>query len=181
MTGTRRRETKSNQDSGLPRVLPAGLLAAAVLGLAMGWVRYWFGFFVLIQGAALGLALAWIVNRAGRSRGRGPAHPGFGPALGLSLLWFAVFLAGELVGTGLAQPWFEPLGWLGRVWSGHTVEPAFGIAATGPVHRAFAGGASGWFWLVLNLVDWLCMIFFMLAMPWDSRRAGTPAAKEAAS
>jgi hypothetical protein len=151
------------------RVAPAGLAAALLLGLAVGWLRYWFGFFVLIQGAAAGLLLAWLMGRAGRVQGRGPAHPGFGPALGLACLCFASFAAGELLGTGLAQPWFDPLGWLGRVWEGKTVEPAFGIAATGPVHRAFAGGAQGGFWLLLNLIDWLIMIFFLLAMPWDQK------------
>ena len=131
----------------------------------MGWLRYWLGFFVLAQGAAAGLLIAWIIGRFGPVKG-GPPHPGFGAAAACAALWFAAFQAGLALGIGLAQPWFEPLGWLGRIWDGKSSEFVFGVAASGGVHRGFAQGARGWFWLVLSLVDWSIMYFFLLAMPW---------------
>jgi len=75
---------------------------------------------------------------------------------------------GGLIGLGLAQPWFAPLGWLGRLWAGHTVEPIFGVASTTGVHCAFSDGFNGGWWLVFNLIDWAIMYFFMLAMPWQA-------------
>lgn len=143
----------------------AGLAASLCLGLALGWLRYWFGFFVLAQGAVGGLLVAHLAGRAGRR----PPHPGFRAALAIALGWFAAFLVGLVLGFGLAQPWFEPLGWLDRLWRGRTVELVFGVSAVGPVHNFFAQGAKGWFWLFLNLIDWLIMLVFLLAMPWTGR------------
>ncbi|MCB2187182.1 MAG: hypothetical protein KQJ78_12235 [Deltaproteobacteria bacterium] len=152
----------------LRRTALAGLAAALVLGAAAGWLRYWLGFFVLAQGAVLGLTIAWLAARAGRSPGGGgPAHPGFRLSLALAGLWFAGFLVGQLMGLGLAQPWFDPLGWLARVWEDRSTEFSFGLAATGPIHRAFALGVGGWFWLVLNLIDWAILFFFLWTMPWS--------------
>ena len=158
------------------RVLLSGLALAVGLGLVAGWLRYWLGFFTLAQGAGAGLLLAWLIKRAARAGGGEPAwHPGFRPALLAAGAWFAAFMVGQALGFGLAQPWFEPLGWLARIWEGRTVEPSFAVAATGPVHRAFVGGANQGLWLLLNAVDWLIMYFFLLAMPWEQR----PRAKRA--
>lgn len=176
-----RKQTKAAKPAAPP--LPAlavglGLGLSVLLGLLLGWLRYWLGLFTLAQGAVAGLLLAWLINRLARHWGRPAWHPGFRPALLTAALWFAAFMLGQGAGFGLAQPWFEPLGWLARLWDGKTVEPTFAIAATGPVHRAYAGGANGWFWLVLNCVDWLIMYVFLLAMPWDQR--GKPRRKKAA-
>lgn len=166
------------------RVIAAGLAMSLALGVVTGWIRWWEGFFVLFQGAGCGLLLAWLIGRIGRQEGKKPRHPGFRPALVLALLWWAAFMAGQGVGLGLAQPWFDPLGWLARVWDGKSTEFAFGVAATASIHRSFAMGASNGFWLILNLIDWFIMIFFLLAMPWSSesgRRKRKVSAGEAAS
>lgn len=151
------------------RVVLAGVIWALALGALTGWIRYYEGLFVLAQGAVCGLLLAWLIARAGRRDGKGPYHPGFRPALTLALLWWGVFMIGQGLGVGLAQPWFDPLGWLGRVWDGKSSEFSFGIAATAGIHRSFSMGAHGVFWLVLNLIDWLIMFFFLLTMPWTHK------------
>lgn len=158
-------------DGGLARTALLGCLAAASLGFAAGMLRYWFGFFVLIQGAAAGGLGAWGVSLLAGGAGKGPGHPGPAKAFRCALLWTAVFIVAELAGLGLAQPWFEPLGWAARVLEGRTVEPAFGISATGPVHKAFAGGASGPFWLVLNAIDLAIMLVFFMALPWSAPKS----------
>ncbi|RJX31807.1 MAG: hypothetical protein C4525_11455 [Desulfarculus sp.] len=162
------------QSAAYGRVLLAGLLWALALGLAAGWLRYWVGLFVLAQGAVCGLLLAYLAGRAGRGQGQGPAHPGPGPALAAAFVWLLAFWLGQGLGYGLAQPWFDAAGWLGRVWQGKSSEFLFGVAATGPVHRAFSLGAKGGWWLVFNLIDWLIMFFFLWTMPWRTGR-GRPA------
>jgi hypothetical protein len=153
--------------SRLP-VLGAGLLVALLLGLPAGWLRYWYGLFALALGAGAGLLHAWLLGRLGRRWGLDLTHPGFSTSCRLALAWMLAFLGGELIGLGLAQPWFAPLGWLGRLWAGHTVEPIFGVASTTGVHCAFSDGFNGGWWLVFNLIDWAIMYFFMLAMPWQA-------------
>lgn len=128
-------------------VLAWGWASSLLLGLVAGYVRYWLGFFVLAQGAGAGLLIAWLIGRMGGGRGAKPLHPGVGPALLTALACLACFLAAEAVGFGLAQPWFDPLGWSARVLEGRSAEYCFGIAATAGVHRGFvlgAGVAFGW-------------------------------------
>jgi len=152
---------------GLPRTALLGCAVMLGLGFVIGVLRYWFGFFVLIQGAVTaGLGVWGIIIMAGRS-GKGPPHPGPGKAFRCALLWTSIFLLAELAGLGVAQPWFEPGTWVVRVVQGLTVEPVFGLSATGPVHRAFAGGASGLFWVILNFIDISIMLFFLMALPWS--------------
>jgi len=155
-------------DAGLARTVLLGCVAAASLGFAAGMLRYWFGFFVLIQGAAAGGLGAWGVSLLAGGTRKGPKHPGPARAFRCALLWTAVFIVAELAGLGLAQPWFEPLGWAARVLEGRTVEPVYGIHAAGPVHKAFAGGASGPFWLVLNAIDLAIMLVFFMTLPWSA-------------
>ena len=164
-------QSRMGRPSGRGAAVVGGAVAAALLGLAAGWLRYWFGFFVLFQGAACGLLIAWLAGRAGRRDGRGPDHPGFRNSILVAGVWFIVFIAGLTLGLGLAQPWFDPFGWLSRLWDGRTGELAFGIASRGGVaHGAFAMGAKGGFWLVLNGLDWLIMFFFLMTMAWDTNR-----------
>lgn len=170
-------KTDRRNSPGLTKALAVGLMAALCLGVAAGWLRYWFGVFILLQGAAVGLLVAFMAGRSYRGGGQEPRHPGFSRALGISLVWLCAFLVGELIGIGLAQPWFEPVGWLGRLLSGRTAEHAFGVAATGPIHRGFSLVLSGWSWVVLNAIDVAMMFFFFLAMPWVIGRGEKKPAK----
>jgi hypothetical protein len=148
-----------------------GIAAAVLIGFAAGWLRYWVGFFVLIQGGVAGALLAWLIATLGRSPGgcTGPSRPAFPGTLGYSLLWVAAFMAAEPFGLGLAQPWFDPWGWMGRVLAGKTVEPVFGLSSLGGVViRSFSLGCQGWFWVFLNLLDALLMYVLLMALPWGN-------------
>lgn len=141
-----------------------GALAALLLGLGMGWLRYWMGFFVLAQGAVCGLLIAWLVRRITRAA----ISPENAVCLKLALLWFLIFQAGLAVGFGLAQPWFAPLGFLAQVLSGDGIEFAFGVMSSGGVQKGFAMGAGGFMWVVFSLVDWAVMYFFLARLPWGA-------------
>ncbi len=150
--------------------LPAGLLVkglalSLILGALLGYLRYWLGFFVLAQGACLGLLTPWLSVKL--SGGKSPEHPGFQKALSMAMLWFLACNLGLMIGFGLAQPWFDPVGWLGRIWEDRTAEFVFGVASTAGMSRGWAMGAQGGFWLVLNLIDWAIMFFFLWIMPWS--------------
>lgn len=144
------------------RWLGTGVLVAFCMGLAVGYFRYWFGYFVLGQGVLVGFAIPWmmkIVSPGAMERVRSTALPTFR----ISLFFFGCFMIAQSVGFGWAQPWFEPLGWLGRVVSGATSEHLFGIALMGGVHnKAFGMGMEGGFWVFLNLFDLVFMEFFLL-------------------
>lgn len=168
---TRDKSTSSIIISRSPLLLPMGIAAALLIGVAAGWSRYWVGFFVLIQGGGAGALLAWLIATLGRSSDgrRGPPHPGFPGTLGYALLWVAAFVAAEPFGLGLAQPWFDPWGWAGRVLAGQTVEPVFGLRSLGgAVIRSFALGCKGWFWVFLNLLDALLMCVLLMTLPWEN-------------
>lgn len=147
-----------------------GGLIALVVGLGLGWLRYWTGFFVLAQGAAGGLLIGWLTGRlAGTNRPDAP-EPDRSVCLKLALLWFVIFQAGLAVGFGLAQPWFEPVKFLSQVLAGQGIEFVFGIASSGGTQKGFAMGASGFMWVVFNLVDWAVMFLFLAMFPWLSDR-----------
>lgn len=153
-----------------------GAAPVAALGVAVGMLRYWFGFFVLIQGAAMAGLVAWGVAAfcaGGGQAGKGPAHPGPALALRHALLWTACFVVAECVGMVAVLPGRDVPSWLLRVLEGDAAEPVFGIAATGPVHRAFAGGASGVFWVALNAIDLAIMLIFFMALPWAPPARGS--------
>ena len=169
---TRAESASSSAVSRSPLLLPVGIAAALLIGLAVGWSRYWIGFFVLIQGGLAGALLSWLIAVIGRSRdgSGGPFHPGFPRNLWYALAWVAAFVIAEPFGLGLAQPWFDPWGWMGRVMDGQTVEPVFGLSSLGSaVIRAFALGGKGWLWVFLNLVDALLMCVLLMMLPWENR------------
>lgn len=154
-----------------------GLVLALLLGGLLGYLRYWLGFFIIAQGVCLGLLIPWLAIK--RNGGQSPGHPGIGRALGLSFLWFMAANAGLAVGFGLAQPWFNPLGWLSRIIDGDTAEFVFGIAANTGFSRGVAMGAQGGFWLILSSIDWAIMFFFLWIMPWDTKGKAQPTDKAA--
>ncbi len=158
----------------LVRAAIVGSLAALLLGLGMGWLRYWMGFFVLAQGAVCGLLIAWLVRRINRAG----VSPENAVCLKMAFLWFLIFQTGLAVGFGLAQPWFAPLGFLSQVLSGNGVEFAFGIMSSGGVQKGFGMGAGGFMWVVFSLVDWAIMYFFLARLPWG---AGSDPGEQATS
>ncbi len=139
------------------------VFTALVLGFVLGWVRYWIGYYILLQGIAAGLLMVWVVKRIAKEQQQFLVNIRFK----MTVILFFSFMIGQAFGFGFAQPVFDPLGWLGRVWNGDTSESVFGIFSTGGVaHQAFAEGLSGGFWLFLSLFDLIFMFFFMLiSMP----------------
>ncbi len=157
--------------------LLSGLLLAFLIGGLLGYLRYWMGFFIIAQGACVGLLVPWLAVK--RRGGQSPGHPGVGGALALALVWFLAAQAGLMAGFGLAQPWFEPLGWFSRIMDGRTAEFVFGIATNTGFARGVALGAQGGFWLVLNIIDWAIMFFFLWIMPWNRKNEKQPSGGEA--
>jgi len=139
------------------------VFTALVFGFVLGWVRYWIGYYILLQGIAAGLLMVWVVKRIAKEQQQFLVNIRFK----MTVILFFSFMIGQAFGFGFAQPVFDPLGWLGRVWNGDTSESVFGIFSTGGVaHQAFAEGLSGGFWLFLSLFDLIFMFFFMLiSMP----------------
>ena len=137
--------------------------AAALAGVAAGWLRYWFGVCLVVQAGLAALVLGCGVGRL---------LPAFGlawPQEFRTRLWFAawltlVFLASQTVGLGFAQPWFDPLGYFGRILMGRGVEEVSGLSGVGSVLKVFAGSLGGVMWLVLNLVDAL-LLWVLLLIP----------------
>ncbi|MDD9303220.1 MAG: hypothetical protein HUK40_13105 [Desulfobacter sp.] len=73
------------------------------------------------------------------------------------------FMAAQAIGFVIAQPWFEPLGWLGRIIQDGTRETVWGISLLGgAAAKNFQLGVSGGFWIFLNLFDLFFMVFFFL-------------------
>lgn len=145
------------------RWLVTGILVVFLIGLAVGYFRYWVGYFVLGQGVLVGCVIPWMMKKSVppgvMERVRSTAVPTFR----VSMLFFGCFMLAQCVGFGWAQPWFEPLGWFGRVISGDTAEDLFGIALMGGVgNQAFSLGIDGGFWVFLNIFDLVFMEFFLL-------------------
>ena len=162
-------------------VMLPGLIAAFTVGIVLGYLRYWLGFFVIAQGAVLGLLVPWLAVML--QGGQKPVHPGVKTALAVAVLWFAAANLGLLTGFGLAQPWFEPLGWLGRLLDNDTAEFVFGVASNAAYSRGVAFGAQGGFWLLISCIDWAIMFFFFWIMPWSNRgpQKASPGNSEAAA
>lgn len=161
------------------RLLWTGLLISLALGCLLGYLRYWLGFFVIVQGALLGLGVPWLVVTV--LGGEKPRHPGFKVALLVAFLWFIGANVGLMLGFGLAQPWFEPVGWLSRILRDDTAEFVFGVASTGGFARGVAMGAQGGFWLLLCAIDWSIMFFFIWIMPWGQGQTARKKVAEASS
>ena len=142
-----------------------GVVISAVIGLGVGWVRYWIGFSVIIQGAIASALIAWLLAMY-LKRSLPPVNPSGRVALLLAFVWLGVFWAAQVYGLGLAQPWFDPWGYFGRILEGDTRELAFGLTQTGGWTRGFAGGFGGTFWIILNVLDGLIMYVFLFRLPW---------------
>jgi hypothetical protein len=141
----------------------AGMGVALVLGVLAGWGRYWYGYFVLGQGTLVGLLIPWAATLfcPGTSHhGNTMKHPG---AFKVALILFMGFMISQAIGFGMAQPWFDPLGWLGRIVRQETRETVWGISLLGgAAARNFHLGVNGGFWIFLNLFDLSFMGFFLL-------------------
>jgi hypothetical protein len=145
------------------RRLAAGVVLAIIIGAMAGWGRYWYGYFVLGQGTFVGLFIPWaatILCPPAATPIKIPEKPG---SITLVFILFACFMIAQAIGFGLAQPWFDPLGWLGRVSQHGTKETVWGISLLGgAAAKNFQLGVNGGFWIFLNLFDLFFMVFFLL-------------------
>ena len=141
---------------------------ALLTGLLFGWVRYWIGYYILIQGTIAGLLIPWIVKKAAVNKTEALSTIRFK----ISLVLFFSFMVGQAIGFGLAQPVFDSFNWFVRVWQGDTTESVFGIFSTaGVVSQTFSEGLSGGFWLILMFIDLFFMFFFILiSMPLPTKK-----------
>jgi len=141
---------------------------ALLTGIVFGWIRYWIGYYILIQGVIAGLLIPWMVKQTTKTQMGALSNIRFK----MTLLLFFLFMIGQSVGFGLAQPVFDPFNWFVRVWNGDTTESVFGIFSTaGVVSQAFSEGLSGGFWLLLSIIDWFFMFFFILvSMPLTTKK-----------
>jgi len=160
---------KTDKSNGISSVALLKWVFIAVLsGLAFGWIRYWIGYYVLIQGVIAGLLITWMVKKNAGTQTDALANFRFKMVVFL----FFSFMIGQAFGFGLAQPVFDPFKWLARVWNGDTTESVFGIFSTaGVVSQTFSEGLNGGFWLFLSFVDLFFMFFLMLVtMPLPSKK-----------
>jgi len=160
-------EIKQSANLGGSGILKS-LIVAFLAGLFFGWVRYWIGYYILIQGVIAGLIIPGLVVQFLPAKKNALANIRFKMAL---ILFFS-FMIGQMLGFGLAQPVFDPINWVARVWNGDTTESVFGIFSTaGVVSQTFSEGLSGGFWLLLSLIDLFFMFFFILvSMPLTSKK-----------
>ena len=136
-----------------------GIIITFIFGVLIGVFRYWFGFYVLLQGILAAFGISWLMHKFVKTGQEVFAQKTFK----MALLLFIVFMVGKAVGFGLAQPWFDPLGWFVRVVNGDSSEAVFGIySKSGLVHSFFTDGLSGGFWLFLTLFDLVFLFFFLL-------------------
>jgi len=158
------------------RNILTAFVVALLVGVAAGWIRYWFGFLVIFHGAACAGIIGWLFHRVR------PDPTGTPEANASVWRWtlplLAVFWAGQIAGIGLAQPWFEPLAYLGGIVAGEGVET---FAAMGTV-RTYGGGMSGFLWLFSVVLDALVMwILLAVALRDDEKRGKIHAAEGEAS
>ncbi len=135
------------------------ILIAIGIGMAMGWVRYWIGYYILFYGIISAILITWTIHKTSERRQQLLPKAQFT----LSMVLFFSFMIGQAIGFGLAQAWFDPIGWLMRVLEGQTSEAVFGIFSTAGVsHQFYSGGFSSGFWIFLSLFDLAFMFFFIL-------------------
>jgi len=143
----------------------AGTVISALIGLATGWVRYWMGFFVLFQGVIASLLIVWLVVKYRKYSSSVPC-PSNRIALMAALGWLIIFWVAQIYGLGLAQPWFDPFGYFGRILQGDAKEMTFGMKSTAGWASSFSGGFGGGFWIFLNVFDSAIMYLFLFRLPW---------------
>jgi hypothetical protein len=141
---------------------------AIITGLVFGWIRYWIGYYILIQGVMAGLLISWMVKKTAGNQTEALSNIRFK----MVVLLFFSFMIAQAFGFGMAQPVFDPFNWLARVWDGDTTESVFGIFSTaGVVSQTFSEGLNGGFWLLLSLIDMFFMFFLMLVtMPLTTKK-----------
>lgn len=132
-------------------ILTAAIIALLV-GMAAGWLRYWLGFLVILHGAACAGIIGWLFHRARSAPPRNIQESNV-RVWRWSLPLLAVFWAGQIVGTGLAQPWFEPLEHFGGIISGTSAETFLAMGSP----RSYGGGMSGFLWVFTVLLDAVIM------------------------
>lgn len=144
------------------------IIIAMLIGIIFGWIRYWIGYYVLIQGIIAGLLITWMVKKIAQTQIESLSKIRFK----MSILLFFSFMIAQAIGFGVAQPVFDPLNWMVRVWNRDTTESVFGIFSTaGVVSQTFSEGLSGGFWLLLSLIDLFFMFFFILiSMPLTTKK-----------
>ncbi len=152
-----------NMKSNFSRWLVCGIVSAFIVGIIMGFVRYWAGCFILFCGVVAGYVTvvfsSILVGSICISKKEFLKTKTFRMVLAM----FIVFIIGELLGFGLAQPWFDPIGFFGRVVAGRTSEMTFVVGMTGGIiGKHFIFGVNKGFWVFLNMIDILFMLFFML-------------------
>ena len=156
-------------DNPFFKILCSGIIVSFLVGMTAGWIRYWLGYFILVQGGVAGFIIAFTLNTflwpSLNIRNERPSSGMFK----LTVIWFIIFMAGQGTGFGFAQPWFDPLGWFLRVFEGKSSEYVFGIGATAGIHKPFAMGVKGIFWIILTGIDLAILFFFMLVLPWNDR------------
>ncbi len=143
--------------------LVAAIVLAITVGCIAGWARYWYGYFVLGQGTIAGLFIPWGAKTFCSSSINPKKKIKTPGSMTLVLILFICFVVAQAIGFGMAQPWFDPVGWLGRVIQHGTKESVWGISLLGgAVARDFQMGVNGGFWIFLNLFDIFFMCFFLL-------------------
>lgn len=143
--------------------LAAGIVLALSIGAIAGWNRYWYGYFVLGQGVLVGFFIPWAAKNL-CARDLHPRKTMKNPGSMMQvLILFLCFMIAQAIGFGMAQPWFDTVGWLGRVIQHGTRETVWGISLLGGVAaKNFQMGVNGGFWIFLNLFDLFFMGFFLL-------------------
>lgn len=154
------------------RNILTAFVVTILVGIAAGWFRYWLGFLVIFHGAACAGIIGWLFHRFRPDTADSPESNASVWRWTLPLL--AVFWAGQIAGIGLAQPWFEPLAYLGGIASGTGVET---FAAMGSV-RAYGGGMSGFLWLFSVALDTLVMWLLLAVALRDDEKTSHEAESE---
>jgi len=126
---------------------------ALLVGVAAGWLRYWIGFVVIFHGAACAGIIGWLFHRV-RPIPAGNFDESNAQAWRWSFPLIAIFWLGQFAGTGLAQPWFDPLDYYGGILAGKGIET---FLAMGQV-RSYGGGMSGFMWAFCVLLDAVIML-----------------------
>lgn len=160
-------KVQTNENYRFSDVIVA-ILLAGLTGIVFGYLRYWIGYYILIQGVIAAVVLAYFVKAQAANKLERLANVRFK----MSLLLFVGFVLAQAVGYGLAQPVFDPFNWFARVWNGDSSESVFGIFSTaGVVSRTFSEGVSGGFWLLLTAIDLFFMFFILLvSMPLSTKK-----------